>query len=579
MKLQSFRIKNFKSIIDSGVCHLQAPDNIMVIAGQNESGKSAILEGLHSFNDQTLEDRYISQTSEEILYPEIYCTFKICDTEIPTILSTVDEDKEMDQITKDSVKRILNIGEFTIARVYNDHKESYVTFTDDTRKFLIAEATNEAGDIKEDSIIESVDYAADAIYEWTPTIIYFDDIVGQLPEKMTIADIISKAENVPGKQAVKNLGKVLQIDFMKFGKLPDARRITFEDSLSSQFTADFNEVWKQQVIKDNKVTIRIRYEQGGQDRLPYLSFYILSDGVTPLTPNQRSRGFIWFLSFYLELKARNTTTPDLIILFDEPGLFLHAKAQKDILSLFEELASSSQIIYSTHSPYLLPSSKLHRIMLTINTKQKGTIIQKITSKFNEDSLDALQPIRDAIGLDSAQYFGCCYKRNVITEGITDFYYFNAMRKLLNVNSDFSFLPSSGAPNMHLLLELCVGWGLDWVCIFDTDKSGEKAASAISTSFALTSDQSSKQLIFTGFSGIEELLGYDALMWSSSIDTSKSIQDLIKQHGGKELVARQFMAHCESGSINTSKLTPSTVDNFMRIFKSVTDAFDIALASK
>ena len=50
MKFESFRIKNIKSIIDSGKCFLSS-DNITVLAGQNEAGKSAILESLHFFTN------------------------------------------------------------------------------------------------------------------------------------------------------------------------------------------------------------------------------------------------------------------------------------------------------------------------------------------------------------------------------------------------------------------------------------------------------------------------------------------------------------------------------------------------
>lgn len=44
MRLFSFRVVNFKSIIDSGDCKLSDLDNILILAGQNESGKSSVLE-------------------------------------------------------------------------------------------------------------------------------------------------------------------------------------------------------------------------------------------------------------------------------------------------------------------------------------------------------------------------------------------------------------------------------------------------------------------------------------------------------------------------------------------------------
>lgn len=44
MKILKFRIKNYKSIIDSEDCYLE--ENITILAGKNESDKTAILEAL-----------------------------------------------------------------------------------------------------------------------------------------------------------------------------------------------------------------------------------------------------------------------------------------------------------------------------------------------------------------------------------------------------------------------------------------------------------------------------------------------------------------------------------------------------
>ena len=48
MEIKSFRIRNYRSIKDSGVCHLSG-DDITILAGKNESGKTAILEALEDF--------------------------------------------------------------------------------------------------------------------------------------------------------------------------------------------------------------------------------------------------------------------------------------------------------------------------------------------------------------------------------------------------------------------------------------------------------------------------------------------------------------------------------------------------
>ena len=48
MKLKSFRIFRYKSIVDSGECTLSSDFTILI--GKNESGKTAILEALRDFD-------------------------------------------------------------------------------------------------------------------------------------------------------------------------------------------------------------------------------------------------------------------------------------------------------------------------------------------------------------------------------------------------------------------------------------------------------------------------------------------------------------------------------------------------
>ena len=55
MKLLSFNIQNYRSVIHSGWCNL-AHDNITALIGQNESGKTSILEALQSFYEGVINE-------------------------------------------------------------------------------------------------------------------------------------------------------------------------------------------------------------------------------------------------------------------------------------------------------------------------------------------------------------------------------------------------------------------------------------------------------------------------------------------------------------------------------------------
>ena len=75
--------------------------------------------------------------------------------------------------------------------------------------------------------------------------------------------------------------------------------------------------------------------------------------------SERSAGFIWFFSFLVKFAQIRKTQGDVIILLDEPGLTLHGTAQKDLLRYFrEQLEPNHQVIYTTHSPFMIPANNL-----------------------------------------------------------------------------------------------------------------------------------------------------------------------------------------------------------------------------
>jgi len=97
------------------------------------------------------------------------------------------------------------------------------------------------------------------------------------------------------------------------------------------------------------------------------------------------------------VSARANENIPNIILIDEPGLFLHAKAQEDVLSKLEDSAKKVQLIFATHSPYLLEADKLNRIRLIYHTKTYGTRIENKVHALADK--ETLTPILTAIGLE------------------------------------------------------------------------------------------------------------------------------------------------------------------------------------
>lgn len=491
-------------------------------------------------------------------------------TEIEGILISDEEDEEIDEDTEAEIEQLRKKENITKEKLIKIKEESKQQEKDGRKRYKIHEELSE--DIKN----EIYENFVNEIYNQIPIFLFFDDFCDLLPEKIGINDLKQEKVEVRGYQAVKNIEALLETDFTNLDKMPDHRRDVKEDQYIETITADFNDSWKQRISAGSGAKIHIKYNQGREPDSAYLNFYIETKKGEYLPPNRRSQGFKWFLSFYLHLKAESKRSESFTLLFDEPGLYLHSKAQEDMLAVFKDLSEKNRIIYSTHSPSLIDPSKLYRIRLVYNVKEHGTTIEKITTIKSPMQRDALKPVIDAMGISAANSeLPFVKKNNVILEGISDFYYFQAFRVLLGIDSDFAFLPSMGMSNSHLLMELCIGWGLDWLIIFD-EKGAKQEMEKIKQFFP---GEGLEEKVFTlgGCDGIEDaFLGSDLELAREDVSfpDSKKNSETVKNYGGKELYARLFLERVSEGHIKASDISSETTQHFTEAFNFIHEKFNL-----
>ena len=125
----------------------------------------------------------------------------------------------------------------------------------------------------------------------------------------------------------------------------------------------------------------------------------------------RSRGFVWFFSFLAWYSQRRKKRENIILLLDEPGLSLHAKAQEDLLRYFEnELRPYHQLIYTTHSPFMVDPAHFEHVRIVQNLsiepnsenlaeEQEGT---KVITEVLDATPDSLFPLQGALGYEICQ---------------------------------------------------------------------------------------------------------------------------------------------------------------------------------
>ena len=182
----------------------------------------------------------------------------------------------------------------------------------------------------------------------------------------------------------------------------------------------------------------------------------------------RSRGFVWFFSFlawYSQLRRKGDNL--ILLLLDEPGLSLHAKAQADLLRYFEEeLVPHHQVIYSTHSPFMVDASRFDRVRIVqdrsieggsedLRADQEGT---KVTTDVLEASSDSLFPLQAALGYELHQslFIG---PNSLIVEGASDLLYIQAISGILQatekegLHSDWTITPVGGLDKVATFVAL------------------------------------------------------------------------------------------------------------------------------
>lgn len=170
--------------------------------------------------------------------------------------------------------------------------------------------------------------------------------------------------------------------------------------------------------------------------------------------SKRSTGVTQFFRISMVLHARRRKHPanSYIYLFDEPGVFLHPKGQKDLMQVFEELSSEAQLCYTTHSLFLLNQNFPERHRLILRGKD-GTVVDQKPYRANwRLATDAL-----GISLTSNIIFS---SKVLLVEGDSDpihlYELFRSLNRLGEIDADanaLGILSFSDLPNLRLLLQV------------------------------------------------------------------------------------------------------------------------------
>lgn len=355
-----------------------------------------------------------------------------------------------------------------------------------------------------------------------PTFVYLDDW-DDVPGQYVISQYIQRVANNQQNGSDRMFTKLLKVADLNASELQTLATTVHEerklltDRASRVFTRTIRELWT-----DRRITVDFAVDGDHFDVL------VKDDDTDALVPlDERSRGFRWYLSFFVVFAAdtQDGDKTNAILLLDEPGLFLHSTAQGNLLRYFESLPN--QIMYSTHSPFMIDPDRLDAVRTVNLVEGAGTTVT------NDPTGDpnTLFPLQAALGYDLTQtlFVGT---NNLVVEGVTDFWYLSSVSGYLTgqnrtgLDARIAITPAGGAQKTPYMVALLTSQKLRVVVLFDSEPGTERTANDLVRDRLIRSDG----VIFVGKSfesyrkhaDIEDLLG------------DESYLDLVREAYAKEL---------------------------------------------
>lgn len=484
MKYLSFTIEDYRAVKNATI---QVSNSLIPIIGINESGKTTVLQSILAFDKNS--DKY--NRGAHLIHKNKYETKDHSGKVVANILIDTEDDLEsisekLNLNASDSLyktlqafykdKKTINLARIFPGKTYSVENEELATGTKQRQKEL-----------------------AQALYERLPFILYFDDFSDRVPTEITfnISKEYQDGYQIPPSTQSQEWHFILEEVFKRATEggttLSDFLKMKDNDDQTGVMS-DIQDILHEQVVEDWK-NYRTGFGEEPEDLRMQLHWSI-SDDKSKVTFKfqvqdrttgkgrqfdipQRSKGFQWFFNFIMKLKFNPKYHDDqkgAIYLLDEPGSYLHTSAQTELLKRLEDISETNTILYCTHSQFLLDPDVINIALIKIADKKKGNVTLKTYGSAGVSmTAGALTPLHQALHLKSG-FFNKEIKYPVITEGITDYYLFDILKRYKKgfFKNEIDFVPGAGADHLKDLISHAIAFSEKYLILLDSDDKGVSA---------------------------------------------------------------------------------------------------------
>lgn len=415
---------------------------------------------------------------------------------------------------------------------------------------LLAEIENLADEILGDK--EAHAKARMWAVEHLPVFIYLDEYP-DFQGHQNISEYLSRKSHGNQTDSDRNFEKLCKVAGLRPSELQtmldqakQEERNQLANRASAVVTGEIKRLWKDRPLK-------IRFNLDAQ----YFDTLISDPNATfdvEVNLNERSRGFKWFFSFYISFAAdtKGGEAEDAILLLDEPGLYLHAKSQSDLLRHLEQ-DFANQILFTTHSPFMVPTHKLDCVRTVSISESAGTSVT------NDPSGDArtLFPLQAALGYNLAQslFIG---RNNLVVEGVTDFWIISSVSDWLReqgsvaLSPELTLTPAGGAQKVSYMVALLTSESLNVLVLLDAEKDARS-----------TKDELVRARLIR-----EENVVFVSEGISPSASTEADIEDLLEPSVYEALILESYAKDLKNKTLKPNLNIPRIAKRFEVALKEV-----------
>ncbi|MGN6602615.1 MAG: AAA family ATPase [Ginsengibacter sp.] len=534
MKLKSVTIHKYKCIESEQSFAVE--DDITILVGMNESGKTSALEAIAKTNYFQDDEAFKFNTTHD--YPRKEKK-KLDKSGIDPIAVTAQytlDSTLLGRIAKDIGNNVftqLSISvttKYANGRTWNDLKTDFKKFVEQKTvalgisskalndKVIAAKSLKQLEAVIEEYKDENIIKGLETLKKYFENKLNFNDVLDEYLVRVYLKPNLPKFlyydeyYALPSRISIEKLNENgLQDEELKTAKaLFELADINTDELLNSDNYEDFkaeleatqatitNELFKYWETNRNleitfdidKITTEVErtvreptYNRDVKVKDVKVLEHILDirvknrrSGVS-LPLKNRSKGFNWFFSFLVWFKKiQEDQGSNYVLLLDEPGLNLHASAQANLLHFLSDLSEDYQIIYTTHSPFMIESQDLHKVRTVLETEHGSVISESVQEK----DPNTLFPLQAALGYDIAQNLFVS-KNNLLVEGASDLLYLQVMSSILQENgrtgldSKITIVPTGGLDKVSTFISLLRGSSLNIVCLLDTFRDSKGKA--------------------------------------------------------------------------------------------------------